>query len=170
MIRELRIRQPALNEIVRAYVLARDGKISQEELAIILEEAGLKEWLISAMIFVTGTGCITPPAIADGFSKHERMVNFEPVRFRVDDQGYRWRRSSIYQPIPRDQVIILEVEKASEMCKTLFGNKEGAKSTACFVRQQHDDGTVTGLVVVPPHAPAWLLEHELKHADGWVHD
>ncbi len=158
------------------------SRLNEQEIARIIaevEEGALKEWLMSAFIFITGVGCMHAKDVsANGFSKHERMVNFEPMRFRQDSEGYRWVKS--HDALEDHEIKIVEVPNPGQVCEGLF-NKMGAHGSACFFRVTDDDEgnrvrTIfklepehKGLIVLPHFASRELKDHELKHAKGWKH-
>jgi len=159
-------------------------RLDEQEIARLIaevEEGALKEWLMSAFIFFTGVGCMYAKDVdANSFSRHERMLNFEPMKVRQDEMGYKWVKGP--DPALEDHEIkIIETPQPGKMCQQLFSNKEGAHGSACFYRiKDTPEGNqireifelepeIKGLIVLPPHAPKWLKDHEMKHAKGWKH-
>lgn len=75
--------------------------------------------------------------------------------------SYSWYK--VREPYPKAQWRYLYTSMASYICRERVGN--ATQPHACATWHDHYCE-----MVLPPNAPAWMVQHEERHCLGWAHE
>mgnify|MGYP001613529058 CR=1 FL=1 len=74
---------------------------------------------------------------------------------------YDWQRTKPPSPKPWHTIIVQDVDKA---CRAAGAALTTDRILGCATWRA--DGCT---IYLTPNAPTWIIEHERKHCEGWIH-
>jgi hypothetical protein len=88
---------------------------------------------------------------------------------KPESDGQDWWTFNSYMKVPPERRIVSYERDVNEICSRLFGAYSGGNRYAgCVDYGISDDGLMAN-VFLPRKGSPETTDHELRHADGWVH-